>query len=226
MAKILVVDDSIVMRKNIATILKGDGHTIVGEANNGRQAITLYEELMPDVVTMDISMPIMSGVEAVKQIIQKYPMAKIIMISAVNQKKMVFNAINFGAKHYIIKPIDAKKVLSVINEVIITKYEEDADVILEDINSKQGFEINNMDGKFIIKLNESLDKSDHNLLNMAIRGILFIKPLSVEFDFDALLSVEDEVLRPILMLADEVIDNGGDVTYRATSDELKAKIPE
>lgn len=67
MAKILVVDDSIVMRKNLATILKGDGHVIVGEASNGRQAITQYEELKPDIVTMDISMPIMSGVEAVQK---------------------------------------------------------------------------------------------------------------------------------------------------------------
>lgn len=225
MAKILVVDDSIVMRKNLATILKGDGHVIVGEASNGRQAISQYEDLDPDIVTMDISMPIMSGVEAVQKIIEKFPDAKIIMISAVNQKKMVFNAINSGAKHYIIKPIDAKKVLSVVNEVLLTEYEVDLKEEVESINTKQGFEINNEEGKFIIRFNDALDKSDHNLLNMAIRGILFIKPLRVEFNFEDLVTVQDDVLRPILRLADEIMDNEGEVTYVAAAQSMKSKLP-
>lgn len=109
MANILIVDDSIVMRKNLSLILRNAGHEIVGEATNGRQAVTLYQELQPDLVTMDISMPILSGVEAVKRIFKYDPKAKIIMISAVNQKKMVFNALNSGAKHYIVKPIEQKK---------------------------------------------------------------------------------------------------------------------
>lgn len=225
MAKILVVDDSIVMRKNLATILKADGHTIIGEASNGRQAISQYEELLPDIVTMDISMPIMSGVEAVQKIIERFPDARIIMISAVNQKKMVFNAINSGAKHYIIKPIDTKKVLSVVNEVILNDYEDDLKEVVEDLNSEQGFEINNVEGKFVITFNDCLDKSDHNLLNMAVRGILFIKPLMVEFNFESLMDVSNEVLKPILMLADEIMDNGGGVSYKAVSESLKAKLP-
>lgn len=225
MAKILVVDDSIVMRKNLATILKADGHTIIGEASNGRQAISQYEELLPDIVTMDISMPIMSGVEAVQKIIERFPDARIIMISAVNQKKMVFNAINSGAKHYIIKPIDTKKVLSVVNEVILNDYEDDLKEVVEDLNSEQGFEINNVEGKFVITFNDCLDKSDHNLLNMAVRGILFIKPLMVEFNFESLMDVSNEVLKPILKLADEIMDNGGGVSYKAVSESLKAKLP-
>lgn len=225
MAKILVVDDSIVMRKNLATILKGEGHVIVGEASNGRQAISQYEDLQPDIVTMDISMPIMSGVEAVQKIIEKFPAAKIIMISAVNQKKMVFNAINSGAKHYIIKPIDAKKVLSVLNEVLNTDYEDDLKEVVETVNNKQGFEISNEDGKFIIRFNDALDKSDHNLLNMAIRGILFIKPLKVEFNFEELVTVSDDVLKPILRLADEIMDSEGVVTYKAAAASMKSKLP-
>lgn len=225
MAKILVVDDSIVMRKNLATILKGEGHVVVGEASNGRQAISQYEDLKPDIVTMDISMPIMSGVEAVQKIIEKFPEAKIIMISAVNQKKMVFNAINSGAKHYIIKPIDAKKVLSVVNEVLHTEYEDTLKQEVESVNAKQGFEINNEKGTFIIRFNDALDRSDHNLLNMAIRGILFIKPLKVEFNFEELVTVSDEVLRPILLLADEIMDNEGEVTYKAAAASMKSKLP-
>lgn len=225
MAKILVVDDSIVMRKNLAAILKADGHIIIGEASNGRQAVAQYEELEPDVVTMDISMPIMTGVEAVQRIIERHPEAKIIMISAVNQKKMVFNAINSGAKHYIIKPIETQKVLSVVNEVINTDYSEEVDdpmaVVAE---TEQGFEINNEEGRFIIRFNKSLDRSDHNLLKMAIGGILFIKPLKVEFNFDALDTIELTVLKPIMELADSIEAHEGQVTYQAQSDGIMEMI--
>lgn len=226
MANILIVDDSIVMRKNLATILRADGHTIVGEASNGRQAISQYEELKPDVVTMDISMPIMSGVEAVEKIIELFPEAKIIMISAVNQKKMVFNAINSGAKHYIIKPIDIKKVLSVVNEVLINDSAEDVVTTVEKVNSKQGFDIANMDGKFIINFNEALDQSDHNLLSMAIRGILFIKPLKVEFNFEKVLDVSEKILIPITSLAEEIVAHGGDINYVVKSEAIRAKLSE
>ncbi len=160
-----------------------------------------------------------------KKIIEQFPEAKIIMISAVNQKKMVFNAINSGAKHYIIKPIDAKKVLSVVNEVILTEYEDTLKEEVEAVNSKQGFEINNVEGKFIILFNDALDKSDHNLLNMAIRGILFIKPLKVEFNFGDLVTVSDDVIRPIVLLADEIMENGGEINYVVTSDSIKSKLP-
>ena len=225
MANILVVDDSIVMRKNLSTILRGDGHVIIGEASNGRQAIAQYDDLQPDVVTMDISMPIMSGVEAVQKIIEKYPEAKIVMISAVNQKKMVFNAINSGAKHYIIKPIDAKKVLGVVNEVISTDYEFDQEEFQEEVTSEQGFEINNVEGRFIIRFNKALDSSDHNLLKMAVGGILFIKPLKVEFNFDDLLNLDDKVLAPILKLAEDIKNSDGSVTYSAMAPEVLERLP-
>lgn len=225
MAKILVVDDSIVMRKNLSTILKGDGHIIIGEASNGRQAISQYEELLPDLVTMDISMPIMSGVEAVQRIVERYPDAKIVMISAVNQKKMVFNAINSGAKHYIIKPIDTNKVLSVINEVIQTDYSLVVDDQISAQSSVQGFEINNVDGRFVIKFNTCLDRNDHNLLKMAVGGILFIKPLKVELNFDELESVEQTLLEPILKLAQEIEASQGEVSYSAKSEAVREKLP-
>jgi len=225
MAKILVVDDSIVMRKNLSAILKADGHEIIGEASNGRQAVAQYEELEPDVVTMDISMPIMTGVEAVQRIIERHPEAKIVMISAVNQKKMVFNAINSGAKHYIIKPIETKKVLSVVNEVINTDYSEEEDDPMAIVaETEQGFEINNEDGRFIIRFNKCLDRSDHNLLKMAISGILFIKPLKVEFNFDALDTIQLTVLKPIIELAESIEEHEGQVTYQAQSDAIMGMI--
>lgn len=118
MARILIVDDSIIMRKNLEYIFKQDGHEVVGQAINGKQAVSMYEELRPDLVTMDISMPMMSGTDAVSEIIKLDPCAKIVMISAINQKQMVFEAIKNGAKHYIVKPIEAENVRKTINAVL------------------------------------------------------------------------------------------------------------
>lgn len=121
MAKILIVDDSIIMRKNLEFILKNSNHQIVGQATNGKQAVELYKESKPDLVTMDISMPFMSGTDAVSEIISIDPSAKIIMISAINQKQLVFEAIKKGAKHYIVKPIDAENVIKTIDSVLKNK---------------------------------------------------------------------------------------------------------
>lgn len=118
MARILIVDDSSVMRKNLYTILTQDGHEIVGEAADGNQADIMYAQLKPDLVTMDISMPKMNGVDAVAEIIKKDSNAKIIMISALNQKQMVFEALKNGAKHYVIKPIDPGNLTAIVNEIL------------------------------------------------------------------------------------------------------------
>lgn len=224
MASILIVDDSIVMRKNLTAILEQAGHTIVGEASNGRQAVMQYLELQPDIVTMDISMPIMSGVEAVKKIIEQDDNAKIIMISAVNQKKMVFNAINNGAKHYIVKPIDEKKVINIINEVI---HDSDNETTKKQTNvrtNEQGFQIDNIEGKFIIKFNQRLSLEDHKLLSMAIRGIMFIKPLLVEFNFEEIEKLENNILEPILKLSKEIEESGGIISYSTNSESISQKI--
>lgn len=150
MARILIVDDSVIMRRNINAILSQGGHEIVSEAANGLQAITEYEQAKPDLVTMDITMPIMDGVEAAKKIVEKYPKAKIIMISSLEQKNMVFNALEVGARHYIIKPITSDKLLSVVNEVLI----EDEDV--HDLNDKW-MEIKTSKEQ-IVELNKSVEE--------------------------------------------------------------------
>jgi YesN/AraC family two-component response regulator len=226
MASILIVDDSIVMRKNLATIITKAGHTIAGEASNGKQAIAQYTELKPDIVTMDISMPIMSGVEAVKQIIKLDQNAKIIMVSAVNQKKMVFNAINSGAKHYVIKPIDTNKVISIINEVLDEETQNQAIEVIDSREQIQGFQIENIDGSFVITFNKHIDASDHKFLDMAIRGIMFIKPLKVTMDFSAISSVPPSVLGPVIGLATEIEEMDGLVTFKTDSVEMNKIISE
>ena len=118
MKKVLVVDDAAFMRMMIKDILQKNGFEVIGEGSNGIQAVELYKQEKPDVVTMDITMPDMDGIEAVKQIKAFDPNAKIIMCSAMGQQSMVMDAIKAGARDFIVKPFQADRVLEAINKVI------------------------------------------------------------------------------------------------------------
>ena len=118
MARMLIVDDSIMMRKTLRTILQRAGHTIEAEAVNGEQAVTFYTKHRPDLVTLDITMPGISGIEAIKQIREFDPDANIIIVSALGQKQTIFEALQNGARNYIMKPITEEKLLSVVNMVL------------------------------------------------------------------------------------------------------------
>ncbi len=118
MARILIIDDAKFMRITLSNILKKANHEIVGEGETGKEAIRLYGELNPDLVTMDITMPEMSGLEAVKEIKKDYPNAKVIMCSAMGQQKMVVEAIEAGAKDFIVKPFDEGRVMEAVNRVL------------------------------------------------------------------------------------------------------------
>ena len=116
--KVLIVDDAAFMRMMIKDILEKNGYDVVGEASNGLVAVDLYKKEKPDVVTMDITMPDMDGIEAVKQIRTFDPNAKIIMCSAMGQQSMVMDAIKSGAKDFIVKPFQADRVLEAIKKAI------------------------------------------------------------------------------------------------------------
>lgn len=118
MARILIVDDAKFMRMTLTNILKKAGHEVIGEAENGKDAVRLYRSLKPDLVTMDITMPEMSGLKAVEMIRSDFSDAKIIMCSAMGQQKMVVEAIETGAKDFIVKPFDENRVLETINRVL------------------------------------------------------------------------------------------------------------
>ncbi|WP_204787620.1 response regulator [Paenibacillus oryzisoli] len=118
MAKILIVDDAAFMRMMLKDILTKGGHEVVGEAENGKVAIQKYQELKPDIVTMDITMPEMEGVEAVREIKKKDANAKIVMCSAMGQQGMVVQAIQAGAKDFIVKPFQGDRVLDAIRRAI------------------------------------------------------------------------------------------------------------
>jgi len=118
MAKVLIVDDAKFMRLTLSKILTNSGHEIIGEAENGAEAITLFRILQPDLVTMDITMPEMNGIEALKAIKKEFSHSKIIMCSAMGQQKMVVEAIEAGAKDFIVKPFDETRVNDAINRVL------------------------------------------------------------------------------------------------------------
>lgn len=118
MKKVLIVDDAAFMRLAIKTILNKNGDIEFEEAANGIEAIKKYNEIMPDVVTMDITMPDMTGLEALKIIKQLDPKAKIVMVSAMGQESMVKEAIMNGASTFIVKPFKEEQVMNTINKLL------------------------------------------------------------------------------------------------------------
>lgn len=118
MIRVLIVDDISFVRKSLKVILTNLGYEVVGEAVNGQEAIALYAETKPDLVTMDLVMPIMNGIQATKQILKADPSANIVILSAMTQENLVTEAILAGAKDYIVKPFQTSDVAAVLKGVI------------------------------------------------------------------------------------------------------------
>ena len=114
--RILLVDDAVFMRMKLKDILEKNGYEVVGEAQNGLEAIEKYKTEKPDLVTMDITMPEMDGVTALKKIKEIDPNAKVIMCSAMGQQSMVMDAIQAGAIDFIVKPFDNERVIESVNK--------------------------------------------------------------------------------------------------------------
>lgn len=117
MAKVLVVDDASFMRMRMSKLLLEYGHE-VEEAENGVEAIAKYQDTNPDIVLMDITMPVMDGIEAVKKIKENDGEANIIMCSAIGQQAMVIEALKAGAKDFIVKPFQPERIIESINRVL------------------------------------------------------------------------------------------------------------
>jgi two-component system chemotaxis response regulator CheY len=117
MKKVLVVDDAAFMRLSLRTILQRNEFEVVGEAANGSEAVNKYFTLKPDIVTMDITMPEMDGVEALTEIKKKDPSAKIVMISALGQESWVKKAIMLGASGFVVKPYKEEHIVQTLNKL-------------------------------------------------------------------------------------------------------------
>lgn len=118
MAKILIVDDSRTSRKILKGILETAGYEVIGEATNGQEGYDSYTELKPDVVTMDITMPVLDGIEALKKIKKDYPDAKVVMVTAAGQKTKMVEAVQSGADEFVSKPFDEEALKKIIDKVL------------------------------------------------------------------------------------------------------------
>lgn len=116
--RILITDDALFMRVTLKNILTQNGYEVVGEAANGVESVELYKKLKPDAVTMDITMPEMDGIHALKEIRAYDPNASVVMCTAMGQKNMVVEAIQAGAKDFIVKPFQPDRVIEAITKVL------------------------------------------------------------------------------------------------------------
>jgi two-component system, chemotaxis family, chemotaxis protein CheY len=115
---VLICDDAIFMRTMLGNILRQAGFEVIGEAQTGAEAVERYRTLRPDLVTMDIVMPDMGGIDAVREIVQEHPDAKILMCSAMGQQALVIEAIQAGARDFVVKPFQPSRVLEAVQRVL------------------------------------------------------------------------------------------------------------
>lgn len=117
MAKILIVDDSRTSRKMLRNILESNGHEIIDEAVNGQEGVQKFQALKPDAVTLDITMPVVDGVEALKMIKALDPESKVVMVTAAGQKNKMIECIKAGANEFLTKPFEQQEIVDVINKM-------------------------------------------------------------------------------------------------------------
>ena len=117
MAAVLIVDDTLFMRASIRQMLEANGHSVAGEAANGVEAIEKFAAIKPDVILMDITMPDMDGLEALRRIKEIDPKAKVVMCAAMGQQAMVARAVELGAQQFIVKPFQAERLMAAIDSV-------------------------------------------------------------------------------------------------------------
>ena len=116
--RVLIVDDSPIMRQMLVKIFTGEGFEVIGEAADGVEALELFDRLGPDLVTLDIVMPKMRGIEVLEQIMAKKPEARVIMASSVSDARTVMHCLKMGAKQYIIKPYDEGKIMTAVKKAL------------------------------------------------------------------------------------------------------------
>jgi two-component system chemotaxis response regulator CheY len=132
MLNILVVDDSLIIRKNIKKYIASLGHNVIGEAQNGAQAIDACQKLKPDLITMDITMPDMDGISAVKRIKEFDDSVNIIMVTSHGQEEMIVSSLKAGAKGYILKPVSEEKLAKSIATIYNKDISNDEDDLIDD----------------------------------------------------------------------------------------------
>ncbi|WP_438448349.1 response regulator [Gorillibacterium sp. sgz5001074] len=239
MKRILIVDDSSVMRKNLRLILSREGYEVVAEASNGEEARRLYRVNRPDLVTMDITMPVMNGIDAVKAIRQEDPEARIIVISAFDQRNMLFEAMENGAKHYMIKPITAEKLLQAVTQVLKNSGRDPAGPESSDTGARSGptgedktlsqppsggFTVENREGIFVMNIPGPAAGIHLPQAGQALQGLLFIRPLSVEFALRGLEDLQEGDWESLRTMIGQIRSAGGLASLSADHTVLGERI--
>ncbi|WP_371381349.1 response regulator [Sporomusa aerivorans] len=241
MARILVVDDSNVTRKHLSSILTNLQHTVVGEASSGAQAFVQYVKLKPDLVTMDWTMPDMTGAEATSKIISSFPEARIVIISALEERLAVLDALERGARHFIIKPIREEKLSQVITTVLQQtldkgKHLELVKKLRESCNSTNvtneivpPYKITMNDPKLVlVSINTTLTATSCKSLSFELEDYLTggESPLRVILDFGEEESFSTEALVAIDQLVAYIESKAGLVKAISKSPLFKQKVLE
>lgn len=193
MARVMIVDDSGIVRKNMEIMLKKAGHEVVATADNGINAYMEYKRKLPDLVTMDLTMPDMDGIEAMQKIILDFPDAKIIVVSGLNERQSIIKAVRCGACHFLTKPIDQDKLMSVVDMVLVKGFDQNKrlelvqrlEVDAKGREKKQvPYVIEDKEGKYVvITINDTIQNNHMASLQTDIDNLLFKFQTKFIFDF-------------------------------------------
>ncbi len=223
MARVLIVDDSAVARQILREVVISLGHVVVGEVSNGSQAFVEFNKLKPDVVTMDLTMQGLGGAEATSKIIATYPEARIIVISAMEERRVVLDSLERGARHFIIKPISKEKVAAVLNNVL----QQDVDLKkhLERVRKMKGLDdttVGNIAGNYLppylisaqganlvhVVINPNITLISCQSLTLELREYLIGEP-RVLFTFGTMLTLDQAVLAKLNELVEIIEGKSG-----------------
>lgn len=227
MANILVVDDALMMRKAIGNLLGKAGHTVIAEAANGEQAVAAYIKYRPDLVTMDITMPDVDGIDALGQIRAFDPEAKVVMVSALGQKHKVFDALQNGAKAYILKPFTEDKLMNVLNELLGTApgassgFQPELVPMAWDQNrtGKPAFSVENQRDGVVITMRREFAPLDFGELAKAVEDFLASKCSAITFDFTCSPVLQGKTAAAYRQILERVVAGGTQLQIKCYAQE-------
>lgn len=213
MAKVLIVDDSMLMRRTLAGYFKKAGNFEIIEAEDGQECLYKYRSSMPDLVTLDINMPKMNGIEAIKKILEIDSEAKILMISSVNQTKVVFEAIQNGAKFYIVKPVTYEKVVESIEKMGLRG---DVGEVLSEVDYIEDTESDNnqpvtmesISGGYMFKFSKNIDTEMIEGIENFLNAVQPIKGMNISLNLKNIAASSNESAERLKNLLFMIKQNG------------------
>lgn len=243
MANVLIVDDSYLMRNKLRVMLTTYGHQVVAEAENGVQAVRRFKEFCPDFLTMDITMPEMDGITAVKKILEIDRNAKIIMLSAISQKLLVLEALRAGAKHFIVKPVDEARLKQVVHEITYIKppekrkepeepakeqekpadapKAEDSKAKEPEVEAYEAVTFDNIDSEIVVTITKEPLEENVQAFALTMAGILNIRHVKLLFDFKNINSLSRDFSERTDRILEQVSSAGGGYALAPMNEKLR-----